>query len=94
MQGIGELGLHIFAQDDPEIALARLLGTRQKPGKRTTNTDRNFSITRAVVTKMEGGMTLERAAVAVAKNYRLDPDTIKKIYVLRRREVRAARHEI
>jgi len=91
MQGVGDWGRYIFAQPDPETALARFLGTKKKPGKRTKNTDRDRDIAAAVVTKMDGGMTLEDAVVDVAANFRLGEDAVKKIYVRVRKEVRAAR---
>jgi len=94
VQGVGDWGCHIFAQPNPEIALARFLGTRQKPGKRIKNTDRDRSIAAAIVTAMEGGMTLEEAAAAVAADFRLGEDAIKKIYARKRKEVKAARHQI
>ena len=91
MQGVGDWGRYIFAQLNPEIALARFLGTKQKPGKRTKNTDRNRDIAAAEVTKMDGGMTLEDAIVDVAAAFRLGEDAVKKIYVRNRKGVRAAR---
>jgi hypothetical protein len=94
MQGIGDWGRYIFAQANPEIALARFLGKREKPGKRAKNTDRDFTITGAVVAKMENGMTLEEASPLIAAEYKLKADTVRKIYVRRNKEVRAARHQI
>ena len=94
MQGVGDWGRYIFAQANPEMALGRLLGTKQKPGKRATNTDRNADITLAVIAEMEGGMTLEEAVTAVATDHCLAEDTIRKIYARRKSEARAARWEI
>jgi hypothetical protein len=94
LQGIGDWGRYVFAQAKPEIALARFLGKRQGPGKRAKYTDRDFFIALAVITKMEGGMTLEKAIELVATDYGLEFDTIKKIYARRRKEARAARHQI
>src|SRR5262249_509724 len=94
MQGVGEWGRYIFAQANPEITLARFLGKRQKPGKRTKNTDCDRDIAAAVVVKMDSGMTLENAVADVAADFSLGEDTIKKIYARKRKEVRASRHEI
>ena len=93
-QGIAGWGRRMFAQENPTLAVARFLGKRQKPGKRAKNAKRDFSITRAVVTKMEGGMTLDDATDLVAPDYKLEADTVRKIYLRRRKEVRAARHRI
>jgi hypothetical protein len=93
MQGIGEWGRYIFAQPNPEIALGRFLGKRQKPGKRAKNIDRNFSITLAVLTKRESGVTFEKATALIAADYNLEADTVRKIYLRRNKEVRAARHQ-
>jgi hypothetical protein len=94
IQGIQEWGLAIFAQAHPIQALARFLGKKQRPGKRAKNAGRDFSIAHAVVLKMKDGMTLEDAAASVAADYRpklkLDADTIRKIYVRKQKEVRAA----
>jgi hypothetical protein len=94
MQGVGDWGRHIFAQPNPEIALARFLGTKQKPGKRIKNTERDRSIAAAVVTTMEGGMTLEKAAAEVAEDYGLSTERVIAIYARKSKEVRARRHEI
>jgi hypothetical protein len=94
MQGIGDWGRYIFAQPNPEMVLGRFLGKRQKPGKRAKYTDRDFLITHAVITKMEGGMRRDKAVELVAAEYGLEDDTIKEIYDRRKKEVRAARHLI
>jgi hypothetical protein len=93
-QWIANLGRQTCADPNPLIALARFLGKRKKPGKRAKNTDRDFSITLAVVTKMESGVTLEEATALIAADYKLEADTVRKIYLRRYKEVRAARHQI
>jgi hypothetical protein len=92
MQGIGDWGRYIFAQDDPEDALARFMG-RPRPGKRAKNKERDVLIAGDVATKMDGGMTLEEAADEVAEKYRLESDAVVKIYTRNKIEGRAARHQ-
>jgi hypothetical protein len=93
-QLIADWGRYIFAQENPTFEVARFFGKRKKPGKRAKNMDRDFSIAGAVVTKMESGMRFEEACEEVASHYGLKDGTIKKIYVRRNKEVRAARHQI
>jgi hypothetical protein len=91
LQGIKEWGLYIFAQENPEIALARFLGKKQKPGKRATNTERHRDIALAVIEEMDGGAKFEKAIESVATEYGLEVDTVKKIYGRWRKELRADR---
>jgi hypothetical protein len=94
LQVIDEFGRKIFAEADPVLALGILLGQKKSPGKHATNADRDRDISRAVVDKMTGGMTLEKAVAAVAKDYRRSQDRIKAIYLSGDVEAKAARHQI
>jgi hypothetical protein len=47
-----------------------------------------------VLTKRESGVTFEKATALIAADYNLEADTVRKIYLRRNKEVRAARHQI
>jgi hypothetical protein len=93
LQGIRSWGLGIFAAENPALALERLLGTRQKRGKsqRAETASRNRQITLALMDKMRSGMSLEKAAEALASDYRIEPESIASIY---KREHKAVKAEI
>ena len=99
-QGIKDWGLRIFAAKNPVLALEKLLGTRQKRGKRASAkiADRDFQIAVDVVKEMREKtsektwrkrMGLEKAAEAVAQKYRLGAERIQKIYKRHRVAARA-----
>ena len=89
VQGIKLWGCQIFAKINPVLALEKLLGARQKRGKRAKNTDRDFQIAVAVLDKMKSKLSLEEASEAVASDYNLDGDSIRKIYNRNHREAKA-----
>jgi hypothetical protein len=94
VQAIDEFGRKIFAEADPVLALEILLGKKKSPGKHATNTIRDRDISRAVLDKMNGGMTMDKAVAAVAKDYRRSQERIKAIYLSGLVEAKAARHQI
>jgi hypothetical protein len=69
--------------------LEYFLGDRQRQGKRAANVDRNLQIAADVIAKMDAGMTLDDAAVAVAAHYPLTPDSIARIYKRHQRILRS-----
>jgi hypothetical protein len=93
LQGIKGWGLYLFAQPDPQLAIAIFLGKKQKPGKKSINTARDRDIASAVLDKMNGGMTMENAVAAVAAAYELSEDRVKEIYLDSREEAKAAQIE-
>jgi len=90
VQGIKDWGFRIFLNTNPVMALETLLGAREKRGKRAKNTERDFRIAIAVFGKMRLGLSLERAAEAVAADYGLEPDSIIKIW--KRNKIEAKAH--
>jgi hypothetical protein len=92
MQAVGGWGLDIFAQADPDWALVRFLGLRQRPGKRAKNEERNGSITLAMINHLEASMTVADATELVAEAYGLSSATVRKIYYRRRTEITTSRH--
>ena len=93
LQWAGDVGRHILAQDDPVTALERMLGEKHKRGKRAKNKERDVSIAAAVASKMNN-LTLEEAAVEVAREYRMGSDAVSKIYTRNKIEGRATRHKV
>jgi hypothetical protein len=99
LQGIEDWGRRIFAEANPVVALARVLG-KQKPGKRASpeRAARDISVTLAVIDLMGRGTTLEEASELVAADYTprkvgkrlsLKADSIRKIYIRNKTEQRA-----
>jgi hypothetical protein len=88
-------GYRIFSELKPISALERLLGTREKRGKRAKNVERNFEISVAVAEKMMIlGLTQDKASEEVAlefaaKNIALEAESIAKIYKHNRIAARA-----
>jgi hypothetical protein len=77
---IVSFGVRIFAQADPLDAMAKFLGRKRERGKRGKNSRRDFDIALKVVEKKFTGISLEDAAVAVAKDFGLSPERIENIY--------------
>jgi hypothetical protein len=85
-QWLSRKALGIFAAPDPVLAMGMFLGRKRKRGKRAKNADRDLAIAVEVATKMSKGMTLEKAAVSVAKQHRLSPERVEKIYKAKRED--------
>ena len=93
VQGIRDWGSRIFAAEEPVLALEELLGKRRKRGKRASakTADRDSQIVRDMLERMRSGMSLEKAAEALAPDYGIGPESIAKIY---KRGHKAAKAEI
>jgi hypothetical protein len=96
IQGIRDWGLRIFAEPDPSLALKTLLGLRRPRGKRTKNSERDFEMVVAVLETRERmtleekkRVSLERAAEAVAQEYKLECEYVLKLYKQNRLAARA-----
>jgi hypothetical protein len=84
------IGMRVLTDEDPIDALARLLGRKNKPGKRAKNTDRDFEIAIDVASKMYDGMSLDDACVAIAEPRKLSPERVENIYKADRKAARTA----
>ena len=60
--------------------MAEFLGRKRKRGKRAKNSRRDFDIAFRVVEKMSTGISLDDAAVTVAKEVKLSPERVENIY--------------
>jgi hypothetical protein len=91
-QGMNDWSIRIFAEDNPVLALEKLIGTRPKEGRRasTKNADRDITIALAVLEKMRSGMTLDKAAEAVTSEFAMEAESIANIYKRKHKELKAA----